>query len=161
MRLVPITCPSKCFGSDQNTLIESPSLGLPVGLLASPVVVTEFRGTSYVYVVIIRLIDVRLYPHTLLSTVSSVTMNLSKGISKVRAGAQATVSSQTVISSVQEKIRHCCQCRISQVRLMLQKYTTVFSAHENDFSCTNLILHNIPLLHETSVRQNHRHTPPH
>lgn len=52
-------------------------------------------------VVNVGITDVMLYPHTLFGTLSSVTIvSLPAGITEVR---QVTVSSQTAISSVQEK----------------------------------------------------------
>lgn len=48
----------------------------------------------------------------------------------------------------------------AQVQALLQKYHFVFSAHEGDLGCTNLLLHDIPLLDDTPVRQRYRRVPP-
>ena len=47
-----------------------------------------------------------------------------------------------------------------QVRLLLQKYSGIFSAYEGDLGCTNLISHDIPLLDDVPVRQRYRRIPP-
>lgn len=46
------------------------------------------------------------------------------------------------------------------MRALLKKYSCVFSAHEGDLGCTQLIAHEIPLLEETPVRQRYRRIPP-
>ncbi len=47
-----------------------------------------------------------------------------------------------------------------QVRSLLQRYSLVFSAHEVDLGCTNLVSHDIPLLDDVPVRQRYRRIPP-
>lgn len=47
-----------------------------------------------------------------------------------------------------------------QVRSLLRQYTPVFSAHDGDLGCTNLISHDIPLVDEVPVRQRYRSIPP-
>uniref|UniRef100_A0A671PMH6 ribonuclease H n=1 Tax=Sinocyclocheilus anshuiensis TaxID=1608454 RepID=A0A671PMH6_9TELE len=47
-----------------------------------------------------------------------------------------------------------------QVRALLQKYQSVFSAYDNDLGCTNLISHTIPLVDDVLVRQRYRRLPP-
>lgn len=41
-----------------------------------------------------------------------------------------------------------------------KKYCSVFSLHEGDVGCTDLVSHDIPLLDEVPVRQWYRHIPP-
>lgn len=41
----------------------------------------------------------------------------------------------------------------TEARSLPQKYGSVFSTHEGDLGCTNLILHDIPLLDNLPVRQ--------
>lgn len=48
----------------------------------------------------------------------------------------------------------------SQVRSLLGQYTSVFSAHDGDLGCTNLISHDIPLVDDIPVRQHYRRIPP-
>lgn len=47
-----------------------------------------------------------------------------------------------------------------EVRSLLQKYSSVFSAHDGDLGCTKLIAHDIPVLDDVPVRQRYRHIPP-
>lgn len=47
-----------------------------------------------------------------------------------------------------------------QVRALLYKFQSVFSAQEGDLGCTNLISHDIPLVDETPIRQCFRRIPP-
>ena len=44
--------------------------------------------------------------------------------------------------------------------LLLGKYASVFSSHDGDLGCTNLIAHEIPLLDDTPIRQRYRRIPP-
>lgn len=46
------------------------------------------------------------------------------------------------------------------MRSLLRKYTSVFSVHDGDLGCTNLIAHDIPLLDDVPVRQRYRCIPP-
>lgn len=46
------------------------------------------------------------------------------------------------------------------MRSVLQQYTPVFSAHEGDLGCTNLISHDIALVDNVPVRQRYRRIPP-
>lgn len=48
----------------------------------------------------------------------------------------------------------------TEARSLLQKYGSVFSTHEADLGCTNLISHDIPLLDYVPVRQRYRRIPP-
>lgn len=47
-----------------------------------------------------------------------------------------------------------------KVRMLLQKHKAVFSAHEGDLGCTDLIQHEIPLLDNVPIRQRYRRIPP-
>lgn len=47
-----------------------------------------------------------------------------------------------------------------QVRSLLRKYTSVFSAYAGDLGCTNLIVHDIPLSDDVPLRQRYRRIPP-
>lgn len=47
----------------------------------------------------------------------------------------------------------------TDVKLLLHKYQLVFSAHDGDLGCTNLILLDIPLLDDVPVRQRYRRIP--
>lgn len=47
-----------------------------------------------------------------------------------------------------------------QVRSLLWKYSSVFSAHEGDLGCTNLISRGIPFVDEILLHQCYRSIPP-
>ncbi|XP_053285372.1 uncharacterized protein LOC128446371 [Pleuronectes platessa] len=48
----------------------------------------------------------------------------------------------------------------ANVNSLIGKYQSVFSTHEGDLGCTNLLSHDIPLLDEVPVRQRYRRIPP-
>lgn len=162
MKIVAATCSQHYLADD--ALFEPLSKGLPAGLLASPALVSATRGTVYIPIVNVGTEDVVLYPRTVLGTLSHAHLvNSPTGLGG--EVISATVSSHTVTSSVQDKIAALDltalpeqeQC---QVRSLLQKYSGVFSAHEGDIGCTNLISHDIPLVDEAPVRQRYRRIPP-
>lgn len=47
-----------------------------------------------------------------------------------------------------------------QVRELLKGYCSVFSAHDGDLGCTNLVTHDIPVLDDAPVKQRYRRIPP-
>lgn len=47
-----------------------------------------------------------------------------------------------------------------KVRSLLKQYQTVFTTHDGDQGCTDLIAHEIPLLDDMPVRQRFRRVPP-
>lgn len=47
-----------------------------------------------------------------------------------------------------------------KVRVLLERYVLVFSTHDGDLGCTNLLSHKIPLLDDTPVRQRYRYISP-
>lgn len=102
MKFVPSTCLEQLAG--QTAFFEPPESGLPAGLLALPCLVQVTRGTAYVPVVNVRVADVLLYPRTHLGLLSSVQIvSLPTGVSEVRPTI-ATMSSQTVTTSIQDRI---------------------------------------------------------
>ena len=83
-------------------------------------------------------------------------MSLPPGICEVSEGVPATLSSQTASSPSQEHMEAIDLSALTaqeqgKVRSLLQKYKSVFSAHEGDLGCTNLISHHIPLVDDTPV----------
>lgn len=66
MKLVPTTCSAQFAGS--TVLFEPLEMGLPSGLLVSPLLIRVDRGTAYVPVVNIGTLDALLYPRSLLGT---------------------------------------------------------------------------------------------
>lgn len=163
MKLVAATCMQQ--RSPTTVLFEPPESGLPAGLLASPALLKITRGTVYVPVVNVGTVDVLLYPRTIVGQVSNTTMvTLPSGVIEVGA-VTATISSQTVSTSIQEQIESLDLGALpsedqDSARELLQKYSGVFSTHDGDLGCTDLISHEIPLLEDAPVRQRYRRIPP-
>lgn len=161
MKMVAATCSQH---HTDEAIFEPLSRGLPAGLLASPSLVQVFRGTVYIPIVNVGIQDVVLYPSTVLGTMSQAHV-VSPPIGLEEREGEVTVSSQTVADSVEAKIATVDLTALAeeeqgQVRGLLQKYSCVFSAHEGDIGCTNLISHDIPLVDELPVRQRYRRIPP-
>lgn len=141
-------------------LFEPLDSGLPAGLLASPALVPLTRGTAFIPVVNLGMTDAVLYPNTLIGTLKAVyVVSLSPGVTEVKE-VFATVESQgcAVEPTPQEQIESVDLSLLrleerGQVRALLQKYQSVFSAHDNYLGCTNLISHSIPLIDDVPVRQ--------
>lgn len=163
MKLVAATCADQQVST--SVLFEPPESGLPAGLLASPALLTVTRGTVYVPVVNVGTEDVLLYPRVILGQVShNQVMTLPSGVIE-DGSVTATISSQTSGTSVLDQIEALDLGPLSnedqgRARALLRRYSGVFSAHEGDLGCTNLISHDIPLLDETPMRQRHRRIPP-
>lgn len=107
--------------------------------------------------------DVILYPRTVRGTVSEAYL-VNSPDNLLEEGVAATVSAQTV-DLVQDKIAAVDLTALTheeqyQVRMLLQKYSGIFSTFEGDLGCTNLISHDIPQLDDVPVRQRHRCIPP-
>lgn len=146
-------------------LFEPLDSGLPAGLIASPALVRVVRGTAYIPIVNVGTIDVVLYPRTVLGSLDTVNVvSLPSGVTEVPSSV-ATVSSQTVSPGAQQQVEDLDLSALSaeeqgQVKSLLGQYTHVFSAHDGDLGCTNLISHDIPLVDEAPVRQRYRRIPP-
>lgn len=90
-------------------------------------------------------------------------VSLPPDVTEIRACA--TVSSQVVSAPEQSlaesvDLSTLTETKQRQVQSLLQMYSSVFSAHEGDLGCTNLVSHDIPLLDEVPVRQRYRRIPP-
>ena len=163
MKIVAATCSE--LRSDTTVLFEPPDSGLPAGLLASPSLVGVIRGTAYIPIVNVGSSEVLLYPRTVVGTLEHVNIvslpaGVTEGLSTV-----ATVASQMASPTVQDQVEGLDLSSLSpeeqgRVRSLLRKYTSVFSAHDSDLGCTNLISHDIPLVDETPVKQRYRRVPP-
>lgn len=166
MMIVASTCSQLHFRQDDSVMFEPLSTGLPAGLLVSPAVVKVSEGTAYIPVVNVGTSDVLLYPRTALGTLTyAPVVSLPVGVSEVRRGLAATVSSQLATDTLQDRIAEVDLTSLHEqdqvkVRTLLQSYHSVFSAHEGDLGCTQLISHEIPLVEETPVRQRYRRIPP-
>ena len=163
MKLVASTCPERLSG--RVVLFEPPETGLPAGLLASHCLVRVVRGTVYVPVVNVGTTAVLLYPRTGLGTLGSAdVVSLPAGVTEVGSPV-ATVSAQAAAPSVPDRIASLDLSALTEleqadVKSLLRRYHTVFSAHDGDLGCTTLISHDIPLLDDVPVRQRYRRIPP-
>ena len=163
MKLVASTC-SQGF-SGQSVLFDPPESGLPAGLLASPCLVQVLQGTVYVPVVNVGTIEVLLYPRTSLGILSTAqVVSLPAGVTEVEP-TLVTISSQTAAPSVPNRIESLDLSTLPvqeqmNVKSLLYRYQSVFSAHDGDLGCTILLSHDIPLLDDVPVRQRYRRIPP-
>ncbi|XP_041862171.1 uncharacterized protein LOC121653037 [Melanotaenia boesemani] len=168
LKIVSASC-HKHYTVDE-VLFEPLTTGLPLGLLASPALVRVSRGTAYIPIVNVGTQDVVLYPRTVLGTISTAYLvsspaGLVEGDGLVERDAPATVASHAAHTSVRDQIDAVDLTALGgqeqkQVRSLLQKFQSVFSTHEGDIGCTNLISHDIPLVDEVPVRQRFRRIPP-
>lgn len=162
MKLVASTCPEQFSG--RSVLFEPPEVGLPAGLLASPCLVQVIRGTVHVPLVNVGTTEVLLYPRTGLGTLEiAQVVSLPAGVTEETMSA--TVSSQTTTPSVVDKVELLNLSALTEqdqtsVKSLLHRYHSVFSAHDGDLGCTNLLSHDIPLLDDVPVRQRYRRIPP-
>ena len=161
MKVVASTCPEQFSG--QSLLFEPPASGLPARLLACPCFVQAVQGTAYIPVVNVGTNEVVLYPRTCLGTLSPAEVVSLPGVTEVRSSA--TISSVVAAGSEQGQVETADLSALAepeqrQVRFLLQRFSSVFSAHEGDLGCTNLVSHDIPLLDDVPVRQRYRRIPP-
>ena len=163
MQLVPTTCSTQHSGT--TVLFEPSDQGLPAGLLASPALVRVEGGTVYIPIVNVGTSDVLLYPRTEVGVLREVrVVSLPSGVKEVPSYL-ATVASQAVTSTLQDQVDAVNLSALSaeereEACLLLGKYASVFSSHDGDLGCTNLIAHEIPLLDDTPIRQRYRRIPP-
>lgn len=103
MKFIPATCSQQYTGL---TVVFEPSRGgLEAGLLTSPAIAKVVRGQVYVSVINVGVVYVNLYARTVLGAISPVTLvSLPPGVEDVPLSVQATVSSQTTVGSLQDKI---------------------------------------------------------
>ncbi|KAK7898384.1 hypothetical protein WMY93_019237 [Mugilogobius chulae] len=91
-------------------------------------------------------------------------VSLPAGVTEV-ASVTATVSSQTTVGAELDRVDSVDLSALDEeeqveVRTLLHKYRTVFSTHDGDLGCTNLVTHEIPLLDDVPIRQRYRRIPP-
>lgn len=165
MKLVAVTCSAQY--SSGTVLFETSDSGLPAGLLASPALVQVDHGTAYVPVVNVGTGGVVIYAGMVVGTLNhGYIVTLPSEVTEVQE-VSARVSTQVAQASpsVQEQIWAIDLSMLSveeqcKVRALLEDYSSVFSIHDGDLGCTNLISHDIPLLDEIPVRQRYRRIPP-
>lgn len=137
--------------ADTTVLFEPLGEGLPSGFLASPALIKVIHGTVYVPVVNVGTLDVLLYPRSILGSLNSVlVVSLPTEVVEVQSVAATGVQGSQVLSASGQG---------SQVSAVLD-YHAVFSAHEGDLGCTNLIIHEILLVDNIHVRQRYQRKPP-
>lgn len=163
------TCSQKCVSSS-HALFEPLDNhdALPSGLLVSPAMVTVHGGTAYIPVVNVGNTDAKLYPRCILGMLNQAQIvSLPAGICEVPKEPEglcivATMSSQAgQVSNILDTIEsldlnNVPEAEQAEIRSMLMKHQSVFSAFEGDLGCTNLIAHEIPLLDDVPVRQRFR-----
>lgn len=163
MKIVAATCSEQY--SDNTVMFEPLDRGLPAGLLASPALVRVVRGTAYIPVVNVGTADVLLYPRTVMGRLDEVcVVSLPAGVTEVPSQV-ATVASHSASLTVKDQLGAMDLSSLPSeaqtgVKSLLEKYTSVFSSHEGDLGCTNLIAHDIPLLDDVPIRQRYRRIPP-
>lgn len=165
IKIVAATCSEQY--SQGTVLFEPLESGLPAGLLASPALVPSVRGTVYIPIVNVGVLDVVLYPNTLLGSLHGVfVVSLPPGVIEVKetvamVGAQECVLEPPLQQRIDTIDLSALESREQdRVRALLQRYQSVFSAHESDLGCTDLISHDIPLTDDVPVRQRYRRLPP-
>ncbi|XP_068607149.1 uncharacterized protein [Brachionichthys hirsutus] len=163
MKLIASTCSERFSG--QSVLFEPPESGLPAGLLASSCLVHVDRGTAYIPVVNVGTKEVHLYPRTGLGVlIAANVISLPAGVTEVGPDV-AIVSSHQAATLVPDRVAALDLSALAEreqtdALSLLQKYQSVFSTHEGDLGCTNLIAHDIPVVDDVPVRQRYRRIPP-
>ncbi len=165
MKVVAATCSGQFAGD--TVLFEPPEIGLPAGLLASSALTRVTRGTVYVPVVNVGKTDIMLFRNSVLGTLHRVfIVSLPHGVSEVKSvSAFVNLQIPTVLPSVQEQIKKFDLSVLTvpeqeQVRSLLLRFHTVFSAYDGELGCTQLLSHDIPLTDSVPVRQRYRRIPP-
>ena len=164
LKMVTATCSEQYSGL--GTLFEPIDSGLPGGLLVSPALVQVTQGRVYIPVVNVGTTDVVLYPRTRLGQVSTTAIvSLPRGVVEVRSITVTPTAPLPATVVIEDQLRDVDLSPLSdpeqaQVRALLLKYSSVFSAYEGDLGCTTLISHDIPLLDQVPVRQRYRRLPP-
>lgn len=106
-----------------------------------------------------------LYPRTEVSSLREVcVVSLPSGVKEVPSYL-ATIASQAVVPTLQDQIDAVDLSALSaeeqkEARLLIWKYASVFSTHDGNLRCINLITHEIPLLDDTPICQRYRRIPP-
>lgn len=119
----------------------------------------------YIPIVNVGTSDMLLYPRTEVGALREVcVVSSTSGVTEVPSYL-ATIASQAAVSTLQDQIDAIDLSALSaeeqkEAKLLLWKYASVFSSHDGNLGCTNLITHEIPLLDDTPIRQRYRRIPP-
>lgn len=106
-----------------------------------------------------------LYPRITVGTLDEVqVVSLPPDVTEVPSGV-ATVASLSAAPTVPDQIGTMDLSALpadeqGNVKSLLSRYASVFSAHDGDLDCTDLIVHDIPLLDDAPVCQRYRRIPP-
>lgn len=172
MKLVHTTCRNVSPVHTESAMFEPLDSGLPNGLLASPALVKVLNGTAFIPIINVGTTEVTLSPHIQIGALCQVEIvsqpeSLIETMEEGPSGEQTvTMSTHTVkenpVLSAIESLDLSTLVTQDQERVwsLLHSYESVFSSHDGDLGCTNLIAHEIPLLDETPVRHRYRHVPP-
>ncbi|KAL2077879.1 hypothetical protein ACEWY4_027383 [Coilia grayii] len=159
--LVSATCSAQYAGG--TVLFEPAESGLPSGLLVSPSLVKVVYGTASIPVVNVGTTNILLSAYTLQSV---HVVSLPSGVEEVQPVTATIIAQAAQVggSVVQEQIEAIelpllASAEQEQARALLRRYHTVFSAHDGDLGCTNLLSHDIPLLDNVPVRQRYCRIP--
>ncbi len=171
LRFVPVTF-SLPVGPSPVLLFEplGKENSLPAGLLASVSLVPIVRGVAYVPIVNVGEQDSLLQPHVVVGTLCRVQTVPRPDVVVAPLGEQACLRATVALQAgkgdrVEEAIHTMDLPQLpldkqAQVKSLLCKYRSVFSAHEGDLGCTELITHEIPVLDSEPIRQRYRRLPP-
>lgn len=171
MKFVPTTCRKAPSAHTGTVLFEPLDVGLPHGLLSSPALVQVVSGTAFIPVTNVGLTEAILPPRSQLGTLCQVEIvSQSDGSTRLLEdlGEEkcVTMATQSVESNPLNTAINAIDLSAltvqdqDRVRALLRDYQSVFSSHDGDLGCTNLMTHEIPLLDETPVRQRYRRIPP-
>lgn len=172
MKLVPTTCRKASPVHTGSALFEPLDSGLPNGLLASPALVKVLNGTAFIPVTNVGTTEVILHPRIQIGALCQAEI-VSQPESIIETMEEEPSGEQIVTIAMQSVKENPLPSAIDaldlstltaqdqeRVRSLLHGYQSVFSSHDGDLGCTNLIAHEIPLLDETPVRQRYRRIPP-
>lgn len=129
------------------------------------------QGVAYVPIVNVGEQDSCVQPHVVVGTLSNVqVMPRWEGDVTIeplvgQVDQQAIIAAQVAGVGGVEVIQNMDLSQLSPeeqvlVRTLLSKYRSVFSSHDGDLGCTELMTHEIPLLDDEPVRQRYRRLPP-
>ncbi|XP_062864418.1 uncharacterized protein LOC134326144 [Trichomycterus rosablanca] len=153
----------------RSVLLEPVDSRLPPGVLLSRAFLSFNQGQVSVPVVNVETRDVWIPPQTVLGTLFWVEQQTSsqgvifeeetdgrgdiavvRSLSVENSPLDFSGLSWPTLSSGQQQ----------QGKALLQQYSKVFSQHEGDIGCTDLVHHEIPLVDDAPVRQRYRRLPP-
>lgn len=171
MKLVPATCRKAPLAHAGSALFEPLDTGLPNGLLASPALVRVVNGTAFIPITNVGATEVILPPRIQIGTLCQAEVigqpgGITGTMEETPDGKVVTMATQSAkedpLSAAIEAIDLSTLTTQDQerVRSLLHNFESVFSSHDGDLGCTDLMAHQIPLLDETPVRQRYRRIPP-